>query len=93
MLLVNYIGYFAAICTTGAYVPQVMRVWRTKSTDDISIKMLLLLMTGLGLWLLFGVWKEEFSIVAANGVTLLLTSIILYFKLSNHRPKEASRRA
>jgi len=90
MNMVDYIGYFAAVCTTGAYVPQVLRVWRTRSTEDISFKMLLLLMTGLGLWLMFGLWKEEFSIIAANGGTLLLAGIILYFKLAGHTSKSAS---
>ena len=49
MSLIDYTGYAAAICTTAAYVPQVIRVWRTRSTKDISLKMFLVLATGLAL--------------------------------------------
>ncbi len=45
MSLLDYTGYAAALCTTGAYVPQVIRVWRTRSTGDISLKMSLVLVT------------------------------------------------
>jgi MtN3 and saliva related transmembrane protein len=83
MALLDYTGYAAALCTTGAYVPQVIRVWRTRSTGDISLKMFLVLVTGLGLWLTYGIWKGEIPIIAANAVTLVLASIILFFKLKH----------
>ena len=81
MALLDYAGYAAALCTTVAYVPQVLRVWRTRSTGDISLKMFLVLVTGLALWLIYGFWKGEIPLILANGVTLMLASIILYFKL------------
>jgi MtN3 and saliva related transmembrane protein len=81
MALLDYTGYAAALCTTGAYVPQVLRVWRTRSTQDISLRMFLVLVTGLGLWLIYGLWLGEIPIIAANGVTLVLAGIILYFKI------------
>jgi MtN3 and saliva related transmembrane protein len=83
MSLLDYTGYAAALCTTGAYVPQVIRVWRTRSTGDISLKMFLVLVTGLALWLTYGIWKGEIPIIAANAVTLMLASIILFFKLKH----------
>jgi MtN3 and saliva related transmembrane protein len=48
MNLVDLLGYAAALCTTGAYVPQVLKVWRTRSTEDISLKTFLILMTASG---------------------------------------------
>ncbi|MFC1457678.1 SemiSWEET transporter [Microvirga arabica] len=81
MSLMDYTGYAAAICTTSAYIPQVARVWRTRSTKDISLKMFLVLVTGLALWLTYGFLKGEIPIIAANGVTLMLAGIILFFKL------------
>ena len=53
MALLDYTGYAAAACTTSAYIPQVLRVWRTRSTTDISLKMFLVLVTGLSLWLTY----------------------------------------
>ncbi len=83
MALLDYTGYAAALCTTGAYVPQVIRVWRTRSAADISLKMFLVLVTGLALWLTYGFWKGELPLITANGITLLLASIILYFKIKH----------
>ncbi|MFL5260760.1 MAG: SemiSWEET transporter [Hyphomicrobiales bacterium] len=85
MGLVDYLGYAAAACTTGAYIPQVLRVWRTRSTHDISLKAFLALVTGLALWLAYGIWKGDFPMIAANGTTLALASTILYLKLKEAR--------
>jgi len=81
MALLDYTGYAAAFCTTSAYVPQVLRVWRTRSTHDISLRMFLVLVTGLCLWLTYGIWRGEVPIMIANGLTLVLASTILFFKL------------
>ncbi len=83
MALLDYSGYVAAFCTTSAYIPQVLKVWRTRETKDISLKMFCVLVTGLALWLTYGIWKSEIPLIAANGVTLMLASTILYFKLKN----------
>ena len=83
MSLLDYTGYAAALCTRGAYVPQVIRVWRTRSTGDISLKMFLVLVTGLALWLTYGIWKGEIPLIAANSTTLVLASTILFFKLKH----------
>ena len=81
MALLDYTGYVAALCTTSAYVPQVIKVWRTRATTDISLKMFLVLVTGLALWLTYGFWRGEMPLILANSVTLTLASTILYFKL------------
>ena len=78
---ISLVGYAAAICTAGAYIPQVLRVWRTRSTNDISLKMFLVLVTGLSLWLAFGILRNEMPIILANGTTLMLASTILVAKL------------
>ena len=81
MALLDYTGYAAAACTTSAYIPQVLRVWRTRSTTDISLKMFLVLVTGLSLWLTYVIWRGEWPLIIANSITLMLASTILYFKI------------
>ena len=83
MALLDYTGYAAAFCTTTAYVPQVLKVWRTHATKDISLKMFLVLVTGLALWLTYGIWRGEVPLMLANGATLALASTILYFKIKH----------
>jgi MtN3 and saliva related transmembrane protein len=81
MELLDMTGYAAAMCTTGAYVPQVLRVWRTQSTHDISLRMFVVLVTGLVLWLTYGFWKGEWPLVIGNAITLVLASTILCVKI------------
>ena len=81
MALLDWTGYAAAFCTTSAFVPQVLRVWRTRSTKDISLKMFLVLVTGLCLWVTYGFWKGEMPIILANGLALMLAGTILLFKI------------
>ena len=81
MALVDYCGYAAAFCTTSAYVPQVLKVWRTRETKDISLKMFCVLVTGLALWLTYGILLGQWPIMIANSITLCLAGTILFFKL------------
>ena len=91
--LESAIGLLAAFCTTVANIPQVKKTWQTKRTDDLSLKMLLLLISGVGLWVVYGVFKNDVVIILANGATLVLLSIILYFKLRYpHDAKELETR-
>jgi MtN3 and saliva related transmembrane protein len=75
------IGLLAAMLTTIAYVPQVMRAWRTRSTHDISLPMFLLMAAGITLWLAYGLLISDLPLIAANLVTLILVLSVLYFKL------------
>jgi MtN3 and saliva related transmembrane protein len=74
-------GAAAGICTTTAYVPQVIKTWRSRSTSDISLGMFLVMVTGVALWIGYGVALGDWLIVAANAATLLLTGIVLLLKL------------
>ena len=89
MALPDWIGYAAAFCTTSDFLPQVLRVWRTHSTRDISLRMFLVLVTGLCLWLTYGFWKGELPIIVANGATLVLAGTILFFKLRYRNQSQA----
>lgn len=70
--LVTMIGLAAAICTTAANVPQLIKAWRTRDTDDLSLKMLVLLAVGLGLWVTYGLLKGDYVIILANSIGLAL---------------------
>ena len=77
----NLLGFVAGTLTTAAFVPQVVKAWRTRSTHDISLWMFALFNTGLVLWLAYGVLIGSWPIVVSNIVTLALALTILYFKL------------
>ena len=60
------LGYTAAILATGAFVPQVVKTWRTRSAEDLSFLMLFLHIAGMLLWLAYGVMLGATPIVVAN---------------------------
>lgn len=75
------IGLVAGVLTTVAFVPQVLRTWRTGSARDFSLDMLLLFVAGLALWLVYGLLSRSAPMVLANAATLLLASYILVVKV------------
>ncbi len=75
------IGIIAATLTTVAFVPQVVRVWRTRSTHDISGAMFGIFSMGVVCWLGYGIVLGAWPIIIANIVTLALSLTILYFKI------------
>jgi len=86
------IGVVAAICTTGSFVPQLLRVWRRKSAEDISLLMFLFFSLGVALWLIYGLLIGSFSVIAANIFTLVLALAILALKIVYDRRSLASSR-
>jgi len=75
------LGMAAGCCTTISFLPQVVRTWKTKSVDDISLRMYLLFCLGLSLWLVYGILLGSFSIIFANVATLLLAIPVLVMKI------------
>ena len=79
--MITAIGFAAAALTTIAFLPQAVKSWRSRSTRDVSLGMALLLVTGIVLWLAYGLLRADLPIIAANAVTLLLAGSILVGKL------------
>lgn len=78
---VTLIGLAAAFCTTISYIPQIKKIWDTGDTEDISLKMFLILAVGIALWIVYGVLQKDTVIILANSVSLAFLCTILFFKL------------
>lgn len=78
---INLIGYIAAACTTLCWLPQAVRVVRTRDTRAISLWMQGLLCIGIGLWLTYGLLIKSLPVVVSNLVTLPLVLVIVAMKL------------
>jgi MtN3 and saliva related transmembrane protein len=76
------IGFIAAICTTFAFLPQVIKVWKTKQTKDLSLRMYTIMFIGICLWFVYGLRINSLSIILANIVTgvLVFTILVYIFK-------------
>ncbi|MGE3844859.1 MAG: SemiSWEET transporter [Vicinamibacterales bacterium] len=77
----DFLGYLAAILTTAAFVPQVLKTWQSKSADDLSLTMLITFTAGVFLWLVYGVWLASWPVVAGNAVTFVLSLGLLVMRL------------
>ncbi|MDH5560153.1 MAG: SemiSWEET transporter [Deltaproteobacteria bacterium] len=75
------IGLVAGFLTTFAFLPQVFKTIRTKSTTDFSIIWISTLTFGILLWLVFGILSDNLPIILANAASLFLAGIILVYKL------------
>ena len=78
---ITILGLVAGFLTTINILPQVIKSWRTKSTQDISLLMYATLVIGVVLWLIYGLMVNDLPVIVANGFTLILVVIMLIFKL------------
>jgi MtN3 and saliva related transmembrane protein len=83
--LIPWIGIAAAALTSLSYIPQVRKAWPRGSTADLSLTMLVVLTTGLLLWIGYGLLKGDWVIVAANSVGAVLSASVLGFKIRDIR--------
>ena len=82
---IDDLGYAAALLTTAAYVPQLVRVLRLRSARDISLPTFLMFALGVFFWLLYGLYTGSRPIIASNSVTLVLAVSIVVLKLRYDR--------
>ncbi|WP_312077065.1 SemiSWEET transporter [Chryseobacterium sp.] len=78
----NILGLIAGALTSIASLPQVIKVFKTKNTDDLSALMLIILILGLSLWVWYGFKKDELPIILSNAFAAILNLILLFCKLS-----------
>ena len=77
----EFYGYFAATLTTAAFLPQLIKTLKTKKADDVSLTTLILFLSGLGSWIIYGYSISSFPILIANIITFILNLLILISKI------------
>lgn len=81
MDFVSFIGLLAGILTTLAFIPQVIKVVQTKSTNDISLAMFAIFILGVFCWIVYGVLLKTPPLIISNSLVLVMALIILGYKL------------
>jgi len=76
-------GLIAAFCTTISFLPQALKIVKTKDTSAISGTMYTLFTFGTFMWLVYGIATNNVPVMLANFVTFILAAIILFFKLKS----------
>ncbi len=80
-LNIDFFGYFAAILTTAAFLPQLIKTLKTKKAEDVSLITLIMFISGVGFWIIYGYEISSSPILIANIITFLLNSFILISKI------------
>jgi MtN3 and saliva related transmembrane protein len=79
--MIRLLGFMAGALTVGSFIPQVVRTFRTRHTRDLSFGMFALLVTSGVLWLLYGLVRHDWPVVATNVGMVTLTGILLAAKV------------
>ena len=82
MDIINIVGTAGGIVSSVTFLPQVIKIWKTKSAKDLSMGTLLFLVLNVSLWLLYGILTNLYPIIITNGIVLSMVFIMLYFKLT-----------
>ena len=88
--LLETLGFIAAILTTLSFLPQALRIRRLGSADDVSLTMYLMMVTGQGLWLVYGIVIASPSMIGANVVSMSLVIWVLVMKLRHLKRMRAA---
>ena len=80
-LNIEFFGYFAAILTTAAFLPQLIKTLKTKKADDVSSVTLIMFICGVGFWIVYGYKISSFPVLIANIITFILNFLILISKI------------
>ena len=78
---INLLGLIAGTLTTIAFLPQLIKTWKSKSAKDVSLSMMITFCIGVFLWIVYGLAIGAMPIVVANVVTLALALLILILKI------------
>jgi len=76
-----YLGIFAGVCTATSMLPQLVKIIRKKKADDISVGMLVILLSGVAAWIAYGICKKDYPIIITNSASFIINLCIIIFSL------------
>lgn len=79
--MLQYLGFIGGFITVSAFVPQVIRTWRTRHTRDLSLGMVALLVTSGALWLAYGIYIRDWPVILTNIGMVALNGMLVTAKL------------
>lgn len=83
--IINSVGALAALCSVGSFVPQAVKIWRSKTAAAVSLRMYVVTTTGFVLWTAYGALLRSWPLLCANAASLAISSLILVLTLRYSR--------
>ncbi len=80
MNMTQWIGIVAGVLTATSMLPQLIKVIRKKEAEDLSFKMLLILISGIALWIVYGFKRDDMPIIATNSFSLLVNLLLMFYR-------------
>ena len=84
---IQYIGIAAGVLTSVSMLPQLIKTFKEKKAEELSLVMILVLMSGIGGWIWYGILKKDLPIIATNCFSFLLNSILLFLRIKYSHKK------
>ena len=81
MDITQWIGILAGVLTASSMLPQLVKVIKNKEADDISMKMLVVLMSGIAMWIVYGIFRDDWPIIITNSFSLLVNITLTFFRV------------
>ncbi|MFH0888233.1 MAG: SemiSWEET transporter [Planctomycetota bacterium] len=81
MKFITVLGLIAAFFSTASFLPQALKIWKTKHTKDLSLMTFIMLFVGSILWFTYGLILQDIPISVANGIIIILLIFIMIFKI------------
>ncbi len=78
---IEVIGLAAGMLTAGSMLPQVIKSWKEKKAEDVSMIMLIVLIAGIALWIYYGIRKNDLPIVVTNAFSLLVNAVMIWLRI------------
>jgi MtN3 and saliva related transmembrane protein len=82
---IQFLGYLGSFLSSITFIPQVIRVYKTRSARDLSMYMLLIVFTSTLVWLAYGIGMKLWPVISCNGIICLLSAWLIWFKYSSER--------
>lgn len=77
---IQFIGIGAGILTSASMLPQLIKTFKEKKAEDLSLVMILILLSGIGGWIWYGILRNDLPIIFTNSFSLILNVILLFFR-------------
>ena len=79
---IEALGLFGAFLSSVTFIPQVYKTWQTRQVKDLSLMMILIVVTSTIVWLVYGIYLLLWPVIICNAIMFVLSSLLVYFKLS-----------
>jgi MtN3 and saliva related transmembrane protein len=82
MTWIEVVGHTGAFLSSITFIPQVYKVWQSKSVGDLSLAMMLIVFTSTLVWIVYGIGLMLWPVIICNGIIAVLSLLLIYFKFS-----------